>query len=134
MTPRDLTFCTSFMKQIKIIEFLQDQYNLSLVYLYNVDFYLLLGLFQLYLKMENGQVIPYVDSCKHLGNEISMNRMNVFINNATNDSHCRLNSLLADFSHCDSVTLSTLFKTYCMNLYGSQMWRYNDKTTRSFYT
>ena len=37
--------------------------------------------------MENGQVIPYVDSCKHLGNEISMN---VFINNATNDLHCRL--------------------------------------------
>ena len=72
--------------------------------------------------MESGQVIPYVDSCKHLGNEISMNRMNVFINNATNDLHCRLNSFLADFSHCDSVTLSTLFKTYCMNLYGSQMW------------
>ena len=63
-----------------------------------------------------------------------MNRMNVFINNATNDLHCRLNSLLADFFHCDSVTLSTLFKTYCMNLYDSQMWRYNDKTTRSFYT
>ena len=40
-----------------------------------------------------------------------MNRMNVFINNATNDLHCRLNSLLADFSHCDNVTLSTLFKT-----------------------
>ena len=54
----------------------------------------------------------YVDSCKHLGNEISMNRMNVFINNATNDLHSRLNSLLADFSHCDSVTLFTLFKTY----------------------
>ena len=88
------------------------------------------------LKMENGQVIPYVDSCKHLGNEISTNRMNVFINNATNDLqlHCILNSLLADFSHCDSITLSTLFKTYCMNLYGSQMWRYNDKTTRSFDT
>ena len=86
------------------------------------------------LKMENVQVIPYVDSCKHLGNEISMNRMDVFMNNATNDLHCKLNSLLTDFSHCDSVTLSTLFKTYCMNLYGSQMWRYNDKTTRSFYT
>ena len=40
--------------------------------------------------MENGQVIPYVDSCKHLGNEISMNRMDVFINNATNGLHCRL--------------------------------------------
>ena len=63
-----------------------------------------------------------------------MNSMNVFINSATNDLHCRLNSLLTDLSYCDSVTLSTLFKTYCMNLYGSQMWRYNDKTTRSFYT
>ena len=85
--------------------------------------------------MENGQVIPYVDSCIHLGNEVSMtmNRMNVFTNNATNDLHCRLKSLLADFSQCDSETLSTLFKTYCMNLYGSQMWRYNDKTTRSMH-
>ena len=81
-------------------------------------------------------MISYVDSCIHLGNGISMNRMNVFINNATNDLHCRHNSLLADFSHSDtdSVTLSTLFKTYCMNLYDSQMWRYNDKTTRSCYT
>ena len=33
-------------------------------------------------------------------------------NNATNDLHCRLNSLLADFSNCDNVTLSTLSKTY----------------------
>ena len=79
------------------------------------------------LKIENSQVIPYVDICIHLGNEISMNRINVLINNATNDLHCRLNSLLADFSHCDSATLSTLFKTYCMNSYGSQMWRYNNK-------
>ena len=69
------------------------------------------------LKIENGQVIPYVDSCIHLGHEISMNRMNVFIYNATNDLHCRFNGLLADFSHCDSVTLFTLFKTYCMNFY-----------------
>ena len=44
--------------------------------------------------------------------KFSMNGMNVFINNATNDLHCRLNSLLADFSHCDSVTLFTLSKTY----------------------
>ena len=82
--------------------------------------------------MENGQVNPYVDICIHLGNEISMNIMNVFITYVTNDLHCRLNSLLADFFHCDSVALCTLFKTYCMNLYGSQMWRYNDKITRSF--
>ena len=49
------------------------------------------------LKMENSQVIPYVDSCIHLGNEISMNRMNGFINNATNGLHCRLNSFVSRF-------------------------------------
>ena len=59
-------------------------------------------------------MIPYVDSCIHLGDKISMNRLNVFINNATNDLHCGLHSLLADFFHCDSVTLSTLFKIKIM--------------------
>ena len=29
----------------------------------------------------------------------------------------RLNNLLAEFSHCDSGTLSILFRTYCMNEY-----------------
>ena len=34
----------------------------------------------------------------------------------------RLNNLLAEFSHCDSGTLSTLFRTYCINIYGCQTW------------
>ena len=33
---------------------------------------------------------------------------------------------LADFSFLDSFTLSRLFDSYCMNLYGSQLFRYND--------
>ena len=28
----------------------------------------------------------------------------------------RVTNLLAEFSHCDSGTLSTLFRTYCMNI------------------
>ena len=60
--------------------------------------------------MGNGQVIPYVDSCIHLGNEISMNRMNVLLK-MSQMIYIVDFSLLADFSHCDSVTLSTLFKT-----------------------
>ena len=47
----------------------------------------------------------------------------------------RLNNLLAEFSHCDSGTLSTLFMTYCMNiLYGCQAWRYNGNYLDKFYT
>ena len=37
-----------------------------------------------------------------------------------------LNNLLADFSFVDSSTLSGLFDSHCMNLYGSQLFRYND--------
>ena len=37
-----------------------------------------------------------------------------------------LNNLLADFSFVNSSTLSRLFDSYCMNLYGSQLFRYND--------
>ena len=39
----------------------------------------------------------------------------------------RLNNLLADFSHCNSDTLSTLFNSYYMNVYGCQLWKFNGK-------
>ena len=37
-----------------------------------------------------------------------------------------LNNLLTEFSHCDSGTLSTLFMTYCMNIYGYQTFKRGD--------
>ena len=45
--------------------------------------------------------------------------------NAVNDLNCKLNNLLGDFSHCYSSTLSVLFQSYCMNVYGCQIWSYN---------
>ena len=87
------------------------------------------------LKMRNGQPIPYVDHCMHLGNMLSTKTgKNVLIDNAVIDLNIRINNLLADFSHCDCITLSTLFKSYCMNVYGSQIWRFNDKYLSKFYT
>ena len=75
--------------------------------------------------MQNGQSIQYVNKCSHLGNELCPTNKNVLPLNAVNDLNCRLNNLLADFSHCDSKTLSVLFRTYCMNVYGSQIWAFN---------
>ena len=50
----------------------------------------------------------------------------------------RLNNLLSEFSHCDSGTLSTLFRTYCMNIYGWQFGirgdKCNDKYLENLYT
>ena len=42
---------------------------------------------------------------------------NVILYNAITDMNRRLNNLFAQFSHCDNVTLSTLFRTYCRNIY-----------------
>ena len=90
--------------------------------------------YEISIKMRNGQAIPCVNSCVHLGNEICTDYHNVLINNAIRDMNIRFNSLMADFSYCDSATLSILFKTYCMNVYGSQIWKYNDKALNKLYT
>ena len=85
------------------------------------------------LVMQNGQSIQYVNKCSYLGNELCPTNKNVLPLNAVNDLNCRLNNLLADFSHCDSKTLSVLFRTYCMNVYGSQIWAFNKTYLNKFY-
>ena len=86
------------------------------------------------LKMKSGQVIPYTDTCNYLGNTICSHDENVIIDNAITNMNMRLNHLLSEFSYCDSGTLSTLFMTYCMNIYGCQTWRYNGNYLDTFYT
>ena len=86
------------------------------------------------LRMTNGQLIPYIDTCIHLGNKLCTTNNNICVDQAVTDLNVRLNNLLSDFSHCSTNTLSILFKTYCMNIYGSQIWKYNDKYVSKFYT
>ena len=87
------------------------------------------------LTMLNGQSIQYVKKCIHLGNEqLCPTNKHVLIDNAVNDLNCRLNNLLADFAHCSSSTLSALFKTYCMNIYGSQIWAYIVRIVQANFT
>ena len=77
--------------------------------------------------MDNGKKIPYVTKCLHLGNSISTtDTKRSMINNAIADLNIKSNNLLADFSFSSSSTLSVLFKSYCMNIYGSALWRYNN--------
>ena len=54
----------------------------------------------------------------HLRNILCTSDKHVMIDSAVKDLNCRLNNLLADFSHCNSNTLFTLFNSYCMNVYG----------------
>ena len=72
------------------------------------------------LSMDNGKKIPYVTKCLHLGNSISTTcTQRSMINNAIADLDVKSNNLLAEFSFSNSSTLSVLFKSYCMNIYGS---------------
>ena len=60
------------------------------------------------LKMKNGEEIPYVTKCNHLGNFLSTISVIPIVDHAVNDIYKRTNCLLADISFTDSKTLSRL--------------------------
>ena len=76
--------------------------------------------------MKNGSKIKMVDKCQYLGatlySYIKLKHTPDVVRNLT----VSLNNLFTDFSFVDSSTLSKLFDSYCMNLYKSQLFRYND--------
>ena len=60
--------------------------------------------------MKSGQVIPYTAICNYLGEIILIHADIVLIDNAITDINRRLNNLLAEFLHRDSVILSIILK------------------------
>ena len=94
--------------------------NKSKLLCYNAD---LTGVVpQLYL---NGEIIPVVESDKHLGNYISTNIHDRNIIGSVSDLYQRSNWVISDFQACDSNTLDNLHRTYCMHMYGCELWDLN---------
>ena len=83
--------------------------------------------------MSNGSKIDYSKQCVHLGTTIFSDMSIKNIDNAVNDLYMRTNNLMADFSYAESTTLSLLYNSYCMNVYGSQLWHLNNKSVERFY-
>ena len=78
------------------------------------------------LTMKDGNVIPYVSKCVHIGISTiytTFYRDNVI--DVVNQLYKRTNYLLSDFSF-ERCTVSYLFYSYCMNLYSCQVWRLNN--------
>ena len=70
-------------------------------------------------------VIPYVEKCLHLDNILSStSKEHILITSSITDLNIKTNNLLSEFSCCESTTLSRLFSSYCINVYGSSLWRY----------
>ena len=88
---------------------------------------------QLVLHMTNGRKIDYVKQCVHLETTLYSDISIRNSNNAVNDLFMRTNNLMADFLNAHSSTLSVLYNSYCMNVYSSQLWCFNDyKISRTF--
>ena len=79
-------------------------------------------------------MIDFVELCTHLRTLIYSNITRKNVDFAVNDLFMRTNNLMADFSDTHSNTLSVLYNSYCMNVYGSQLWCFNDpKSINRFY-
>ena len=77
--------------------------------------------------MNNGQLIPYVEKCIHLGIILtSISKEQTMTISSIIDLNVKTNNVLSEFSFSESTTLSRLFSSYCMNVYGSSLWRYNN--------
>ena len=79
-----------------------------------------------------------------LFNIIFKQYLNIFIRNfvlciqirfVSTEKTTRIASRASCFSYTHSSTLSVLFQSYCMIVYGSQLWSYNDfRAVERFYT
>ena len=86
------------------------------------------------MSMSNSTRIDFIQQCTHLGSIIYSDITRKNVDFAVNDLFMRTNNLMADFSYTHSSTLSVLYNSYCMNVYGSQLWCFNDhKSINRFY-
>ena len=81
-----------------------------------------------------GNIIPSVPSDKHLGNWIGQDMLTSAINDSINNLYKNTNILMSQFSSADAETKYKLFKSYCMSVYGSQLWDYSKNICNKFFT
>ena len=80
----------------------------------------------------NGQRVTVVDQDLHLGNIISTDINDRCILTNVCDFYQRSNWLISDFRSCDSPSLDGLHMTYCMNMYGCELWNLNNKYVEKY--
>ena len=71
------------------------------------------------ISMVSDCTTDYVEQCVHLGTIIHSDITRINIDSAINDLFMRTNNFIAGFSYTHSNTLSVLFNSYFMNVYGS---------------
>ena len=74
-------------------------------------------------------------------NSIALLGVPLYANVKVNHTHrnvekfyCKVNSVLFDFKDIPSDVKSKLIVTFCLDLYGSQLWKYSKNDVNAFYT
>ena len=79
----------------------------------------------------NKHTISVVDNDKHIGNYIYHYIYDKNIVSSICDLHERNNSIISDFNACNSDTLNRVYSSFCMHMYGCELWKlsssYSDK-------
>ena len=88
---------------------------------------------ELNLLFNNSNLVS-VKRVTHLGNSIGPDVKDNGINDAICDLYKRVNIMLAQFGKTAPFVKYKLFKTYCVILYGSQLWDYSSHSVDLLYT
>ena len=82
----------------------------------------------------NGQKVEVVDNVSHPENCDSTDLRDINKTKHVCDLYQRSNNVISDFNACDSVTLDALHQTYCMHMYGCELWNLNSAYVTKFIT
>ena len=80
-----------------------------------------------------GKPVEIVDSMQYLGNYVSRDTCDRNIESVIQDFWYKHNCMRANFNMLNSYTLNKLHSTYCMNIYGSELFNYNSKYVNKLY-
>jgi len=119
-----LLICETFSKEYDVI--FNSQKSKLLVYRCNSNSHI-----NEHLHID-GQIDQSLNE-KHLGNILGSKCNSNMITQTVNDFYVKVNIVLSHFMHAHSHIRYTLFKSYCMSLYGSQLWDFQSKTMETFY-
>jgi len=81
----------------------------------------------------DGNIIERSTNETHLGNIIGRNSADLCLNKCISDFVTQFNSMISYFGKCKNDTKYKLLKTYCMPLYGSQLWNYSNNNINKFF-
>ena len=81
-----------------------------------------------------GTDIPTVNNEVHLGNIIGQDSFTKTIDSKVSELYQNVNLLVSQFPCVNIDTRYRLFKSYCMSIYGSQLWDFENAECTRFYT